>query len=203
MSTVSDLSTLRNLIGEPRNAGLARHRDRLDKYDRLFLSKATFLTLATVQPDGQVEVSIRGDPPGFVEVLDDRTILIPERPGNRRAETMGNLMTNPAVALVFLLPGVDETLRMHGRGAVVDDPELLTPTAIDGKVPKVGLRIEVERVFFHCGKALKRSDLWGDRYQIERSEFPRLAQILHDQKWGGDVESIQKEIDESYQNRMY
>jgi PPOX class probable FMN-dependent enzyme len=203
MSTVPDLRALRDRIGEPREASLTKDRDRLDKYDRLFLSKSPFLSLGTTAADGHVDVSIRGDPPGFVRVLDDRTILIPERPGNRRADTMGNLMKNPAIGIVSFVPGVEETLRICGRGLVVDDSELLAPSAVRNRPPKVGIQVEIDRVFFHCGKALKRSDLWGGGYQIERSEFPSLAQILHDQKWGGDVDSIQAEIDESYQNRMY
>jgi uncharacterized protein len=203
MSTVTDLQSLRDLIGEPRSATMTKDRDRLDKYDRLFLEQTTFLGIGTTGHDGHVDVSIRGDPPGFVKVLDDRTILIPERPGNRRADTMGNLMKNPAIGIVALLPGVDETVRLCGRGSVVDDEDLMALTAVRGRTAKVGIKVEVDRVFFHCGKALKRSDLWGGSYQIERSEFPPLAQILRDQDWGGNVDSIQKEIDESYQNRMY
>lgn len=203
MSTVPDLRALRDLIGQPKDASLTKDRHRLDKYDRLFLSKSTFLSLGTTGADGHVDVSIRGDPPGFVKVLDDRTIFIPERPGNRRADTMGNLMKNPAIGIVAFVPGVEEILRICGRGVVVDDSELLAATAVRGRPPKVGIKIEIDRLFFHCGKALKRSDLWGGSYHIERSEFPPLAQILRDQNWGGDVESIQAEIDESYQNRMY
>jgi PPOX class probable FMN-dependent enzyme len=203
MSAVPDLRALRHLIGEPKQSTMTKDRNQLDKYDRLFLAKSTFLSLGTTSVDGHVDVSLRGDPPGFVKVVDDRTFFIPERPGNRRADTMGNLMKNPALGIVAFVPGVDETLRICGRGVVVDDSDLLTATAVRGRLPKVGIRVEVDRVFFHCGKAIRRSDLWGGRYQIERSEFPSLAQILRDQEWGGDIESIQKEIDESYQNRMY
>nr|WP_238351517.1 MSMEG_1061 family FMN-dependent PPOX-type flavoprotein [Kribbella shirazensis] len=197
------MSAIRALIGEPSKASAANNRNRLDKYDRLFLAKSPFLCLGTAGPDGEAEVSSRGDPPGFVRVLDDRTLFIPERPGNRRADTLGNLLRNPGIALMAFVPGMDETLRIRGRGRIVTDPDLLVGSAINGKRPKLGIVIEVARVTFHCGKAIKRSSLWSDAHKIDRSEFPSLAQILYDQRWGGDVDAIQREIDESYRTRMY
>lgn len=202
MTKIEDLKTLRELIGKPSEATLKNANRSLDKYARLFLAKSPFLAVASVGDDG-VEVSVRGDPPGFVKVIDDRTVLIPERPGNRRASTMGNLFENPHIAIVSFVPGVDETLRFRGRGSVVAAPELLAGTEVRGRAARVGIKVEISRVFFHCGKALMRSDLWHGRYAIDRSDFPSLAQILHDQDWGGDVEKIQAEIDESYQKRMY
>lgn len=202
MSTIRDLETLRELIGEPSEATLKKERHRLDKYDRLFLSMSPFLCLAT-NSDGHTDVSIRGDPPGFVKVIDDRTVFIPERPGNRRADTLGNLIACSQIATISFVPGVEETLRMSGRGSIVDDAELLAGTEVHGRPARLGIKMEVDRVCFHCGKALLRSDLWGGKYQIERSEFPPLAQILRDQQWGGDVETIQAQIDDSYQNRLY
>ncbi|HEU5156614.1 MAG TPA: MSMEG_1061 family FMN-dependent PPOX-type flavoprotein [Streptosporangiaceae bacterium] len=202
MSTIHDLQALREIIGEPRHASQRKDRDCLDKYDRLFLSMSPFVALATGS-DGEVDVSVRGDPPGFVKVIDDRTVLIPERPGNRRADSMGNLMKDPKIAVIAFVPGVDETLRFHGRGSVVTDPELLAGTEVRGRLALVGIKIEITRVFFHCGKALMRSDLWGGRYKIERSEFPSLAQILHDQNWDGTLETIQEQVNDSYTNRLY
>ena len=200
--TIIDMQALRNRVGEPRAASVTKDRDRLDKYDRLFLSMSPFLCLGTYA-NGHADVSVRGDPPGFVKIIDDRTILVPERPGNRRADTMGNLLVNPQIGIVSFVPGVEETLRMSGHGSVVDDDELLAGTEVQGRLARIGIKVDIERVFFHCGKAIIRSDLWGGRYQIDRSEFPPLAQILRDQKWGGDKETIQKEIDESYKNRLY
>jgi predicted pyridoxine 5'-phosphate oxidase superfamily flavin-nucleotide-binding protein len=104
---------------------------------------------------------------------------------------------------VAFVPGVDETLRFRGRGSVVTDPELLAGTEVRGRLPLVGIKIEITRVFFHCGKALMRSDLWGGRYKIERSEFPSFAQILRDQNWDGTLDTIQERIDESYTNQLY
>jgi uncharacterized protein len=202
LGTLTDIQSIRELIGEPTEKILKGERDRLDKYDRLFLSMSPFLCLGTSSDSG-ADVSVRGDPPGFVKVIDNRTILIPERPGNRRADSMKNLVENPLIGIVSFIPGVAETLRICGRGSVVTDPELLAGTEVQGKAPRVGIKVEIDRVFFHCGKAIIRSDLWGDRYKIDRSEFPSLAQILHDQRWGGDTEDIQAEIDESYQKRLY
>jgi uncharacterized protein len=203
VDVVTDMSTIRELIGEPTKASAANNRDRLDKYDRLFLSKSPFLCLGTAGADGEAEVSSRGDPPGFVRVLDDRTLFIPERPGNRRADTLGNLLRNPHIALMAFVPGMDETLRIRGRARILTDSELLAGSAVKGKIPKLGILIVVDRVTFHCGKAVKRSSLWGEEYKIERSEFPSLAQILYDQKWGGDIDTIQQGIDESYRTRLY
>jgi uncharacterized protein len=199
---INDMQSLRAIVGEPKKASVEKDRSRLDKYDRRFLSLSPFLCLGTSGAGG-VEVSVRGDQPGFVRVMDDVTIFIPERPGNRRADTMGNLLSDPRMGLIFFVPGVDETLRMTGRARIVDDPELLAGTEVNGRPAKLGLLVHVERVFFHCGKAVIRSDLWGGKFEIDRSEFPPLAQILRDQRWGGELADIQAEIDDSYQNRLY
>jgi PPOX class probable FMN-dependent enzyme len=202
LSTIHDLQALHEIIGEPSRGSKQKDRHYLDKYDRLFLSMSPFVALAT-GGDGEIDVSVRGDPPGFVKVIDDRTVFIPERPGNRRADSLGNLMKNSRIAVMAFVPGVDETLRFRGRGSVVTDPELLAGTEVRGRLALVGTKIEITRVFFHCGKALMRSDLWGGRYKIERSEFPSLAQILHDQNWEGTLDTIQERVDESYTNEMY
>ena len=202
MATITTVERLRELIGEPRAANRDIDRDRLDKYDKLFLSLCPFLCIGTGAEEN-VDVSVRGDPPGFVKILDDRTLLIPERPGNRRAETMQNLIRSPQVGIVSFVPGVEETLRICGRGSIVDDPELLAGTEVRGRAAILAIRVEIDRVFFHCGKAVIRSDLWGGRYQIDRGEFPPLARILRDQRWGRDIDAIQEQIDDSYQNRLY
>jgi PPOX class probable FMN-dependent enzyme len=202
MATITTVERLRELLGEPRAANLEIERDRLDRYGKQFLSLSPFLCIGT-GGEGNIDVSVRGDPPGFVRIVNDRTLLIPERPGNRRAETMRNLLRSPQVGIVSFVPGVEETLRICGRGSVVDDPELLAGTEVRGRAAIIAIKVEIDRVFFHCGKAIIRSDLWGGRYQIDRAEFPPLAQILRDQRWGRDIDAIQAEIDDSYQNRLY
>jgi PPOX class probable FMN-dependent enzyme len=116
--------------------------------------------------------------PGFVQVLDERTLLIPDRLGNNRVDTLGNLLARPGIGLLFLVPGINETLRVNGRASVTTDPALLAPLAVNGKTPRSGLLVAVEEVYFHCGKALIRSDLWNPDNHIERSELPSSGQIL-------------------------
>jgi uncharacterized protein len=202
-SVITDTRSLWDLIGEPKPATLEKESSSLDPYARLFLSLCPFICLGTTGRDGRATVSPRGDPSGFVKVLDDRTVLIPERPGNRRADSMRNLLEKPAVGILAFVPGVEETLRLGGRGTVVSDPTLLAGTEVRSRAAIVGIRVELDYVYFHCGKAIIRSDLWGERHKIDHREFPPLAQILRAQRGEGDVASIQAEIDESYGNRLY
>jgi PPOX class probable FMN-dependent enzyme len=134
--------------------------------------------VATASPDGGLDVSPRGDPPGFVRVLDERTLLLPERPGNRIADTLTNLLSDPRIALLFLIPGVGDTFRVNGEAAIIDDPELLAPSAVGGKIPRLGILITVREAYTQCAKALIRSDLWNSQHHIERSELPSSGQIL-------------------------
>jgi uncharacterized protein len=134
--------------------------------------------VATASPDGGLDVSPRGDPPGFVRVLDDHTLLLPERPGNRIADSLTNLLSDPRIALLFLIPGVGDTFRVSGEAIIVDDPELLAPSAIEGKVPRLGILVTVHQAYTQCSKALIRSDLWNPEHHIDRSELPSSGQIL-------------------------
>jgi len=115
-------------------------------------------------------------------VLDDRTLLIPERLGNKRGDTLNNVLINPNVGMIFMIPGVDETLRVNGRASIVDDPMLLAPMTLNGKTPKLAIRIDVTDAFIHCGRALKRAKLWDPKSVIERKSFPSMAQMAHDQR---------------------
>jgi uncharacterized protein len=123
-------------------------------------------------------VSPRGDPAGFVRILDERTLLLPDRPGNKLADTLTNLLADPRIGLLFLIPGVGETFRVNGRARIVDDPELLGESTVEGKTPKLGVLVEVEEAFTQCSKALVRSDLWNPDKHIERSELPSSGAIL-------------------------
>lgn len=172
---VTDLPSLVALVGEPRAKNPANYRDRLTDHHRRFLALSPFLCLATIDVDGCAEISARGDGPGYVRVLDDRTLVIPERPGNRRAESMRNLLDNPPVALIAFVPGMDETLRIRGRGTVVANPGI---SAGNGRAARLGIVVGVEEVYFHCGKVIRHSRLWSDDYKIDRSEFPPLSQLF-------------------------
>ena len=150
-------------------------------------------------------MSPRGDPPGFVQVLDDRTLLIPDRQGNQRVDSMLNITENSHVGLIFFLPGVEETLRIRGRVSITRDRELLDPLALNGKTPKLGLVVEIDQVFFQCAKALIRSKLWDPATPIKRSEFPSFAQISRDQRRpDATVEEVEAmQIQSGYRTRLY
>jgi PPOX class probable FMN-dependent enzyme len=134
--------------------------------------------VATARPHGGLDVSPRGDPAGFVQILDERTLLIPDRPGNRIADTLTNLLSDPRIALLFLIPGIGDTFRVNGRATVSDDQELLASCAVAGKVPRLGLLVEIEEAYTQCPKALIRSDLWNPERHIERSALPAQGEIL-------------------------
>jgi uncharacterized protein len=178
MATIGDEASLREVIGEPTDIVKAKLSDRINELTRQFVERSPFVCVATSRPDGSVDVSPRGDPPGFVRVLDQNTLLLPERPGNRLADTLTNLLHDPRIALLFLIPGVGDTFRVNGRAEIVDDPELLAPSTLNGKAPRLGLLITVEEAYTQCSKALIRSDLWNPEHHIERSELPSHGEIL-------------------------
>jgi len=143
-----------------------------------------------------------------VRVVDDRTLIIPDRPGNNRVDTMQNIITNPKVGILFLIPGVDDTLRVNGRAEIIDDPEELAPAAVNGKSPRLGIRVHVDEVFFHCAKAFRRSKLWDPAHQQDRSFLPSLAHIVLEQTRACEVDvaesdKVEAEIQEDYKTKLY
>jgi PPOX class probable FMN-dependent enzyme len=175
---ITSEAELRALIGEPTEIVRAKLADRLNDLTRQFIERSPFVCVATGRPGGGMDVSPRGDPPGFVRVLDDHTVLLPERPGNRLADTLVNLLSEPRIALLFLIPGVDDTFRVNGTARITDDTELLAPSAVEGKAPRLGILVTVQEAYTQCAKALLRSDLWNPTHHIERSELPRHGEIL-------------------------
>jgi len=169
---------LREVIGAPTELVLTKIADRLNALTRQFVERSPFVCVATACPDGGLDVSPRGDPPGFVRILDERTLLLPDRPGNRIADTLTNLLEDPRIALLFLIPGIGDTFRVNGRARIVDDAELLAPSAVDGKVPRLGLLVSIEEAYTQCSKALIRSDLWNPEHHVDRSELPSSGEIL-------------------------
>ena len=183
---ISAEETLRATLGQPSDVVKAKVSHRLNELTRQFVERSPFLCLATSAADGTCDVSPRGDPAGFVKVLDERTLLLPDRPGNRLADSLRNVLENPHVALLFVIPGISDTFRVNGRAAIVEDPELLAPCAVEGKVPKLGLRIEIDEAYTHCPKAFMRAQLWDpDRY-ADRSELPSSGELLR--SVGADVD---------------
>jgi uncharacterized protein len=178
LRTINTEAELREILGTPTETVLAKLADRLNDLTRQFIERSPFVCIGTANPDGGLDVSPRGDPAGFVRILDERTLLVPDRPGNRIGDTLTNLLVDPRIALLFLIPGVGDTFRVNGRATIVDDPGLLAPSAVEGKVPKLGLLISIEEAYTQCPKALIRSELWNPERHIERSELPRQGEIL-------------------------
>lgn len=203
MNDIPDGERLRAHMGPVSVTAERKVIHRLDPHCRRFIGLSPFLVIGTTDGAGGVDVSPRGDPPGFVQVLDDVTLLLPDRPGNNRVDTFGNLLGAPGVGLIFFVPGIEETLRVNGTGRITTEAGLLEGTAVHGRAPRTGLVIAVGEVFFHCAKALKRSALWDPATQMERSGFPTLGRILADQKAAADADEADARIDLAYRERLY
>lgn len=178
MTAIRDEAGLRDVIGDPTDLIRAKLSDHINQLTRRFIEHSPFVCVATARPDGGLDVSPRGDPAGFVKVLDEHTLLLPERPGNRLADSLTNLLHDRRVGLLFLIPGVGDTFRVNGEAEITDDPELLAQCEVAGKVPKLGLLITVQEAYTQCSKALIRSDLWNPEHHIDRSELPSSGEIL-------------------------
>ena len=153
------------------------------------------MVLASAGADGRVDCSPRGDPAGFVAILDDRTILLPDRRGNNRADSLTNVLENPYVGMLFMIPGVDETLRLNGRAKLTTDPARLGPLSVNGRVPRSGLVVEVEEVFLQCTKALVRSRLWADETRVDRkAALPSFGRMLADHVGEPDGDAVEREL---------
>jgi PPOX class probable FMN-dependent enzyme len=171
---------LRALHAPPSDLVKQKCVDRLDKHCRDFIALSPFLVLGTADGQGHADVSPRGDPPGFVKVLDDKTLLIPDRPGNNLLDSLSNIVANPEVALLFLIPGFDETLRVNGAAALVRDPALLAPFTVEGKPVKVAIRVAVREVYLHCARSFRRARLWDPAARVPRDRLPTLAKMAMD-----------------------
>jgi uncharacterized protein len=186
MAVVAGEDALRSLLGEPSELVRSKVNDRLNDLTRQFVERSPFLCLATSGADGTCDVSPRGDPAGFVKVLDERTLLLPDRPGNKLADSFRNVLENPHVALIFIIPGISDTFRVNGRARIVEDPELLEPCAVEGRVPSLGLRIEVDEAYTHCPKAFLRARLWDPDGYVDRKELPSSGELMR--SVGADVD---------------
>ena len=173
-----DEAQLREVLGEPTELVRKKIADRLNPLTRQFVERSPFVVVATGRPDGGLDVSPRGDPAGFVRILDERTLLLPDRPGNKLADSLTNLLADDRIALLFLIPGVNDTFRVNGRARIVDDPELLAASAVEGKEPQLGIVVEIEEAYTQCPKALLRSELWNSERHVDRSELPSSGAIL-------------------------
>jgi len=205
-SPVKTEAELRTLIGgEPSALAVAKEQHALDVHCRSFIARSPFVLVATSNTAGQCDVSPKGDAPGFVLVLDERRLLIPDRPGNKRLDGMRNLLQNPHVGLIFLIPGVEETLRVNGRGAIVRDADLLARCEVRGRMPPLGIGVEVEEAFIHCAKAFKRSGLWQpERWPaLEGLASPARMLFDHTRPSGTTVEELDRALQDGYRQRLY
>lgn len=195
---VATKERLRELYPPPGCGALIKEIDHINAHYRAFIEHAPFFALATIGPDG-LDCSPRGDARGFVRVQDAKTLLVPDRPGNNRLDSLTNLIEDARVALLFLIPGCSETLRVNGRAVISADETLLRSFSVEGKIPRTVLMITVERVYYQCGRALVRSKLWDPSLHVNRDALPTIGAILKtlsDSRIGGD------EFDRSMQERL-
>ena len=178
LRTIRDEAELRAILGTPSELVAGKVADRLNDLTRQFIERSPFLCVATARPGGGLDVSPRGDPAGFARILDERTLLLPERPGNKLADTLTNLLVDDRIALLFLIPGVGDSFRVNGRGVITDDADLLAPSIVDGKAPRLGIVVAIEEAYTQCSKALIRSDLWNPDKHVDRGELPSGGEIL-------------------------
>jgi len=176
---ITDADALQALYGAPGEASLKKEVDHVHPHYRAFIEAAPFAVLATSGPGG-LDASPRGDPAGFVVVEDEKTLLLPDRRGNNRVDSLQNVLADPRVALLFLIPGVGETLRVNGTARISVDPALLARFEMDGKLPRSVLIVDVQTVYFQCSRALLRSRLWDAAAQVPRSALPSVGRVLSD-----------------------
>ncbi|MGW4526104.1 pyridoxamine 5'-phosphate oxidase family protein [Amycolatopsis sp. NPDC004378] len=181
MGIIDSHEALRELIGDPKPRTTQKVQDHIDEHARTLIAHSPFVLLATSAPDGSCDVSPRGDPAGSVLVLDEKTLVLADRPGNKLIDSFRNIVDNPHAGLLFLVPGMNETLRVNGRARLMSDAPYFDSLVVQGKRPKLAVVVEVEELYMHCAKAFLRSSLWDPSTWPERSTLPTLGTILRDQ----------------------
>lgn len=205
---IEDEASLRNLFQPTHELAVKKCRTTLDRHAQDFIARSPFLCLGTQDSDGKADVSPRGDPAGFVRIIDEKTLAIPDRPGNNRLDSLINIVSNPNVGMLFIIPGFDDTLRVNGKARLVVDPALLETMSVNGRSPKVAILVKVSSVFMHCAKAFRRSHLWDpDRFQ-DRSDMPSLMNIILDQSNSAptaesEMKALDERLEEQYRNSLY
>jgi len=194
---------LRALIGEPAPLTCAKISNRLNAMTRLYIERSPFVCIATSDLAGNCDLSPRGDPAGFVRILDERTLLIPERPGNRIADSLRNMIANPHIGVLFIIPGVTDTFRVNGRATVIADEELLAPCAVEGKTPLLGMLVGIDEAYTQCSKAFLRSRLWDPQLHVDPASMPTGGQVhraIQGEQF--DAEKYDRERNERYSRRV-
>jgi len=198
---------LRRLYPATHDLALQKFQRELGPHAQAFIRRSPFLCLGTQDRKGRADVSPRGDPPGFVRILDSSTLAIPDRPGNNRLDSLSNIIEHPAVGLLFLVPGFDDTLRVNGSAQLVNDPALLESMQVNDRLPTLAIVVQVREVFLHCAKALRRSRIWDPAQHQDRSQMPSLIKMILDETTGAPDEEEMRELDagleEDYRQTMY
>lgn len=204
MSGVQDAQGLRDRYPDALERSLRKQLDHIDAHCRRFIELSPFFVLASAGPDGTADASPRGGPPGFVGVKDEHTLLVPDWPGNNRLDSMTNLVSAPGVGLLFMIPGVDETLRVNGTVEVSDDEELRDRFSADGRgAPRTVLVVTVCETYLHCAKALMRSRLWDPEAQVPRDALPTMGQMMRDHIGSTDEPESQEVMVARYREMLY
>jgi len=209
MAAFDDILTteqdLRAIMGTPSTRAVKKVQNSLDAHTRAFIAQSPFLLIATSDANGRCDVSPKGDAPGFVQIVDDHRLVIPERPGNKRLDGMLNMLANAHIGLIFLIPGRDETLRVNGKAWITRDPSLLNRCVAQGKVPLVAIGVEIEQCFLHCPKAFIRSRLWQHEAWPASDALPSMACVLFDQIKPADatLQDYERAVEEGNTKGLY
>ncbi len=210
--TIRGEAELREMLGRAEGLAVKKALSHVDKHCRQFIALSPFLAIGTQGADGKADVSPRGDAPGFVLVLDDHTIAVPERPGNNRLDTLTNILANPHVGLFFVIPGFEDSLRINGTATLSHDPQLLARMAVHGRAARMAIVVEVEETFLHCAKAFKRSKLWDPSTQVDRKVMPSLGRIILDQVAEAErrimpdeatLRAVDEDLEEDYRTQLW
>lgn len=200
---ITDAAEVQAILGTPMPNQVKKVIDHIDEHCKIWIARTPFIVLSSISATGAMDVSPKGDPPGFVKVLDGRTLAIPDRPGNHRGDTLRNVLENPSVGIVFIIPGRREVVRVSGTASLARDPDLLGEMAVNGKLPDLAIIVRVCEAFFHCAKAVIRSGLWEPERWGSVEGLPSYAQALKDHAASADtVETIQARIDRN-DERIY
>ncbi len=203
MARITSVEALRAMYPPVVERALLKEMTALEKHSRRFIALSPFLVLGTMGKDGRADNSPRGEKPGFVQVLSDTQIAIPDRPGNNRLDTFANIVENPAVGILFMIPGISEILRINGRAELRDDAELMARFVVNGKPPRLVVLVNVEETYLHCAKAIMRSGIWDPDTQVERTVMPTMGEIIRDQI-GKDIPvESQAELDQRHRSQYY
>lgn len=205
---IPDEAALRSLYHPTHALAIQKCRSTLSEHAQAFIRRSPFLCIGTQNREGRADVSPRGDPVGFVRILDERTLAIPDRPGNNRLDTLANILSNPSVGLLFMVPGFDDTLRVNGRAVLSVDPDLLASLHVADRVPTLAIVVRIDEVFMHCAKAFRRSHLWSSEHRQDRADMPSLVKIILDETTGApsDADTLKRlddELEEEYRCSLY